>query len=271
MYALQFRDVTARAPVQEKAPMRILHTFFPPKDSKETGEKLLDGVSFTLARGEGLMLLGAQNEVRAALEAAAQGHAGVEAAGDVRTAFGAGTELISHMTGEENARLFMELLPISRAAGACALMDVYSFSRLGAALKKPVSAYTPAMRAQLRLSLVLGVPPAVLVEDGALAKCNMDFAAACVQRIRRELSHGMAFLCAAGDAAGRLCYSALRLEDGRVKEQGSYGRLVRGYRAPRDMKAAFSAPLDVAPSARTRLAFAQSLRLMQAMLMRLRG
>ncbi len=271
MYALEFRDVTARAPVYKKAGKRILHTFFPPKEPRQAGEPLLMGVSFTLARGEGLMLLGAREEVRAALDLAARGGAGVKAAGDVKTAFGAGEELVPRMTGEENARLFMELLPISRAAGACALMDAYSFSRLGAALKKPVNTYTPAMRAQLRLSLVLSVPPAVLVEDGALAKCNLDFADACVHRIRGELSRGMAFLCAQGDAAGRLCLSALRMEGGRVKERGNYGRLVRGYRAPRDMKAAFSAPLDVPPSARARLAFAQSLRLMQAMLMRLRG
>ncbi|HEY0412270.1 MAG TPA: ABC transporter ATP-binding protein [Allosphingosinicella sp.] len=188
----------------------------------------LQDVSFSLAAGESLAVVGANGAGKSTLLKILHGLLKPEA-GEVRLAcsLGAlielGTGLNPLLTGRENVRLAAAMNDLD-AAGARRLLDeVVDFAGLGEAMEAPFQTYSSGMKARLAFSLVALMRPGVLLVDEVLAVGDLAFQRKCVGLMQAYLREGgsLVFVSHNGHQVQSVCERAILLEGGRIAFAGS--------------------------------------------------
>jgi ABC-2 type transport system ATP-binding protein len=120
------------------------------------------------------------------------------------------------------------------------LEDVVDFSGLAARINDPVYSYSSGMQARLRFSILTALRPDVLLIDEGIGTADAAFSEKAGDRLRTFMSGaGIVVLASHGDALlQQQCDSALWLDRGSVREQGSVDQVLRSYHASRDARLA---------------------------------
>ncbi len=216
----------------------------------------LDDVSFTVARGEGLGIVGENGagkstllKILAGITAPTAG--GFAVTGKVASILELGSAFHPELTGRQNIVLNAAMLGLTEAELAGKLPAIVEFSELGPFIDQPVKSYSTGMAMRLGFAVATQVEPDVLIIDEALSVGDGYFQKKCIDRLLAFLSGGgtLLFCSHAMYYVTAFCRRALWLRNGQVAGLGEANEVVRRYEdflleksAPRAEAAAPAAP-----------------------------
>jgi lipopolysaccharide transport system ATP-binding protein len=190
--------------------------------------RALEGVSFEVARGESMAVVGRNGsgkstllEIVAGTLAPTAGEVSVD--GRVAALLQLGAGFHPEFTGRENARLSAAVLGLPRDEIEAGLPAMEAFADIGDFLDQPVRTYSSGMLLRLAFAVSVTVRPDVLLMDEVLAVGDPGFQFKCLQRLRQLQAAGVTVLLVSHDlvAVRNLCDRAVYLEGGRCRAVGA--------------------------------------------------
>lgn len=195
-------------------------------------------VSFTLARGESLGVIGDNGAGKSTLLKLLAGTlqptcGSVRCDGRVTAILELGAGFHPEFTGRDNLYFAGSLIGLDAATMRQLEPEVAEFAELGKALDWPVKAYSSGMTVRLAFALVTARRPDVLIIDEALAVGDQGFQKKCVERILAFRREGCTILfCSHSPYHVRhLCDRALWLQQGGVRALGETESVLAAYEA----------------------------------------
>jgi ABC-type polysaccharide/polyol phosphate transport system ATPase subunit len=205
----------------------------------------LQHVSFELARGQTLGILGANGAGKSTLLQIIAGtlaptSGAVRTSGRVAALLELGSGFNPEFTGRENVRLNATILGLSPREIATRMDDILAFADIGAFVDVPVKTYSSGMLMRLAFAVQAHIEPDVLIVDEALSVGDVFFQHKCMRRIRELLDRGttLLYVSHSTDTVKRLCNLALWLDRGEQRGFGEAGITVEKYLADMRMREA---------------------------------
>ncbi|MBK7975790.1 MAG: ABC transporter ATP-binding protein [Deltaproteobacteria bacterium] len=207
----------------------------------EPGRKLgpvvaLEGVSFRLARGRTLGIIGRNGSGKTTLLKLLAGtlapSAGTVTVRGTRLGFieiGGGFD--EALTGRENVLLYGTFLGLKRREVSERIPEVARFAGLSAELDRPFASYSSGMRMRLAFSTALLKDPDVLLLDEVLAVGDEEFQHKSFRRIDELKRRGKTIVLVSHsvETVRGFCDEALCLERGRVVASGDASTVIATY------------------------------------------
>lgn len=196
------------------------------RERRETFQAVSD-VSFTLAKGESMALIGHNGSGKSTLLQLVSGilkpnSGSVQSAGRIAPLIELGVGFHHELTGAENIYLNSSLFGLTNKQTKARFNEIVDFSGLGEFIDTPVKNYSSGMYMRLGFSVAVHVDPQILLADEVLAVGDPQFQDKCYSRIRDMQDDGMALILVthSPDQARHFCKRFLTLEKGRVVDQG---------------------------------------------------
>lgn len=187
----------------------------------------LQGVTFSLGRGEALGIIGLNGSGKSTLLQIVAGvlpaTAGtVQVNGRVAALLELGSGFNPELTGRENIQVNAAILGLSPTQIRDRMADIIAFADIGDFIDEPVKAYSSGMAVRLAFAVQVHTEPDILIVDEALAVGDAAFQAKAMARIEEILKRGTTLLFVGHDlnALRAFCQRAMLLENGRITAQG---------------------------------------------------
>jgi len=209
--------------------------------------RALDDVSFSLARGESLGIVGENGagkstllKIIAGVIRPTRGSVGVN--GRVGALLELGSGFHPDYTGLANIDLAAALLGLAPAEIAAKRDEIVAFADLGEHIHDPIKQYSSGMVVRLGFAVATALAPDILITDEVLAVGDESFQKRCIAWMEGYLaSGGTLLLCSHGMYhIQKLCRQALWLKDGRVERYGAATDVTQAYLAYHEEKHARS-------------------------------
>ena len=198
----------------------------------------LSGVSFTLARGSSVGVIGSNGSGKSTLLRLIGGVGRPDTGRiDVHGRLGAlldlGAGFHPELTGRENAVLAGILNGLTRKQVLARLDDIIGFAEIEEAIDNPMRTYSSGMQMRLAFAVAVHTDPEILLIDEVLSVGDIAFQRKCLDRILRFKAAGcsIVFVSHDGDTVQALCDEAIWLDRGRVAARGESAEVVRTYSA----------------------------------------
>jgi ABC-2 type transport system ATP-binding protein len=154
--------------------------------------------------------------------------------GKVAPVFDLGVGMDPEISGYENILIRGLFLGMSRKQMEKRVDDIADFTELGDFLSMPLRTYSTGMRVRLALGVVTSIDPEILLLDEGIGAVDAAF----LEKARDRLSDLVAragllvFASHSDEFLRELCTSAIWMEHGRVKQQGSLKEVLMAYKGP---------------------------------------
>lgn len=188
----------------------------------------LDDVSFDVARGESLAVIGENGAGKSTLLKVLYGlikpDAGeVRIKGRVSALIELGTGFNPVLSGSENVFVNAAVLGISRRQVARYMEEIIEFSGLEDVINTPVQYYSSGMKARLSYAVAAVLNPDVLLVDEVLAVGDIAFQRKCLNHMQGYLERGgsLVFVSHSPYQIQAICGRGIVLENGRLKFAGT--------------------------------------------------
>jgi len=198
----------------------------------------LRGVSFDVARGECLGVVGANGAGKSTLLKMLTGaiystEGSFEVKGRVLSLIELGTGVNQELTGRQNVFHTSRLLAFPPGYAKERVGAIEAFADIGAFFDRPVKLYSSGMKARLGFSMFVNMQPDVFIVDEVLSVGDVFFKQRCAARIREMLDGGMTMLFVSHDvgAIEHLCSQAIFLKEGRCEYLGAPDETITRYNA----------------------------------------
>jgi ABC-type polysaccharide/polyol phosphate transport system ATPase subunit len=198
----------------------------------------LKDVSFELAPGESLGVIGANGAGKSTLLNLATGLAQpdsgrIEVNGRVGALLELGAGFHPDLTGAENLRINAALNGLSRRETAARFEEIVEFSGVREFLDEPLRAYSAGMSMRLAFSVLVHTDPDILLIDEVIGVGDQEFSLKCLEKIRQFQREGKTILLAshALELVASLCQRAIWLDRGRVVQAGPAHSVAAAYQA----------------------------------------
>jgi lipopolysaccharide transport system ATP-binding protein len=144
-----------------------------------------------------------------------------------------GTGFHNELTGRENIFLNGAVLGMRRAEIRRKFDAIVDFAGLDAFLDTPVKRYSTGMFMRLAFSVAAHLEPEILVVDEVLAVGDAAFQKKCLSKMGSVSREGRTILFVSHNtpAIQALCHRALRLDKGRIVDEGPPAAVVQRYLA----------------------------------------
>lgn len=187
----------------------------------------LRDISFTVARGEVIGVLGANGSGKSTLLQLVSGilqpTSGVlEVKGRIAALLELGSGFNPEFSGRDNVFLNAALLGLSRAETEARYQQIVDFASIGEFIDQPVKNYSSGMVVRLAFAVSSFVDADLLIIDEALAVGDVAFQARCLERMERLMSRGTTILLVSHDmqTIRRYCDRVLYLNQGTLVFDG---------------------------------------------------
>jgi ABC-2 type transport system ATP-binding protein len=154
--------------------------------------------------------------------------------GKVAPVFDLGVGMDPEISGLENILIRGLFLGMSRKQMEKRVDDIAEFTELGDFLSMPLRTYSTGMRVRLALGVVTSIDPEILLLDEGIGAVDAAF----LEKARDRLSDLVAragllvFASHSDEFLRELCTSAIWMEHGQVKQQGSLKEVLVAYKGP---------------------------------------
>jgi ABC-2 type transport system ATP-binding protein len=152
--------------------------------------------------------------------------------GKVAPVFDLGVGMDPEISGMENIIIRGLFLGMTRKQMEARIDDIAEFTELGDYLQMPLRTYSTGMRVRLALGVVTSIDPEILILDegiGAVDAAFLDKARArLVDLVRR--SGILVFASHSDELLFELCNSAIWMDEGRMRKQGSLRDVLTEYK-----------------------------------------
>lgn len=196
----------------------------------------LRGVSFEVARGECVGVIGANGSGKSTLlkvltDVLTPTEGAAETRGRVLSLLELGTGLNPNLTGRQNIIQSAQLLAFPPGYAEEKMGRIEEFAELGEFFDRPIRLYSSGMLVRLSFAMYASFDPDVLIVDEALSVGDVHFQQKCVEWMERMRADGLTLLFVSHDmpAVQRLCDRALLLSHGEVAYHGPSEEAVSRY------------------------------------------
>ncbi len=209
--------------------------------------RALDDVSFELAAGESLGVIGENGAGKSTLLKIVAGvitptRGRVDVHGRVGALLELGSGFHPEYSGLENIDLAAALLGLAPDEIAAKRDEIISFADIGEHIRDPIKHYSSGMVVRLGFAVATALRPDILITDEVLAVGDESFQKKCIAWIEGYLADGGTLLLCSHSMyhIQKLCRSAMWLRDGRVDRHGPAAEVTQAYLAYHEEKAAGS-------------------------------
>ncbi len=206
--------------------------------------RALDNISFTLARGERIGLIGRNGAGKTTLlklitRSLAPTRGTVAVNGSLQALMQTGIGFHPEFTGRQNIDATLQYFGLQGEAYRAAMEDVVRFVELGKYLDQPFSTYSLGMQSRTQFAVATAFNPDILLIDEILGAGDGYFAAKSADRMKRLIGGGCTMILVSHSALTieMFCERVIWLRDGRVHRDGPAKTVLAEYEQEMDMLA----------------------------------
>lgn len=196
----------------------------------------LKDVSFEVAEGEGLAIVGSNGAGKSTLLSLVYGLAQptggtIKVNGRVAALLELGSGFHPDLTGAENLQLNASLLGFTRRQTMALFEPIVEFAGLSDVIDEPLRTYSSGMAMRLAFSIAVNMDPDILIIDEVMAVGDHAFREKCHDRIERLRNAGKTLLFVSHSSAqvAQYCDRALWLDHGELVMQGKTREVTAAY------------------------------------------
>ena len=196
----------------------------------------LQGVNFTINRGESVAIIGRNGSGKSSLLEIIAGTlmptiGSARAHGRVAALLELGSGFDPALSGRQNVFMNGLLLGLTKHEIRARFDEIVAFADIGDVLDRPVSTYSSGMLVRLAFSVQVALDPDILIVDEALSVGDFFFQQKCATLIKSLRDRGVTLLFVSHDMSmvRDVCARALLLAAGRLVYDGDVGEACRQY------------------------------------------
>lgn len=216
-------NVAKSYPLYASKKARLLEALDPFRRSRHSDFFALSDISFSVARGESIGIMGVNGSGKSTLLKILTGvltpsSGSVAVNGRVAALLELGAGFHPERTGLDNLYFQGALQGLERNQIDAQLADIVKFADIGDFLYQPVKLYSSGMFVRLAFAAAVQGAPDIFIVDEALAVGDARFQRKCFQRIEQLKERGTTFLFVSHDTSQVVshCTRALLLSGGRL-------------------------------------------------------
>jgi lipopolysaccharide transport system ATP-binding protein len=208
------------------------------KVSRHTTLRVLEGISFEIAPGESVGIIGQNGAGKSTLlkiltgtTRPTEGRMSID--GRVAALLELGMGFHPDFTGSQNVYLLGLLMGMTSNQISEVMPNIINFSELPDFMDQPLRVYSSGMVVRLAFSTATAIRPDILIVDEALSVGDAYFQYKCIKRIREFRAKGTTLLFVSHDpgAIKTLCDRAILLDKGLKIMEGSPDKVLDYYNA----------------------------------------
>jgi len=205
----------------------IKYTTFYGGQAKSGTKTVLDGMSFSIRKGEVVGIVGRNGSGKSTLMKILSGIMGpdsgtVNVNGKVASILELGMGFEPEMTGRDNIRIKCSMYGFTEKDIDQQMESIIQFSELGEQVDHPLRTYSSGMTAKLAFSVIMHTTCNVMIVDEVLSVGDASFNAKCRMVFQKMKKEGRAILIASHsmETLESMCDRVMWIDEGKVREMG---------------------------------------------------